>query len=869
MPQQFARDGGPTYRKSIILFSDGTGNSSAKLFKTNVWRLYEAVDLGPTASPEDMSVQIAYYDNGVGTSSVRPLAILGGIFGFGLKRNILTIYRYVCRNYQWGAGQDTGPNEQQLGDHIYGFGFSRGAFTMRLVISLIAKEGIVTYKDERDLVRKSLDAYRGFCEDLTPRFLRAPARMVRAVRKLVVTRWRRLRRQEVYNRDNNYQPVIRFIGVWDTVAAYGGPFVELTRAIDNWIWPLSMPNYKLSPRIRQARHALSIDDERDAFHPLLWDEDHERKLIKDRANQRKKAGDPTKIDETRLQQVWFSGMHADVGGGYPDESLSYVSLLWMIGEAKKFGLRVLDQIVDRIEDLANSFGPIHNSRAGLGAYYRYQPRKIAAFLHPLDKSTLSMRDPAIRDDRGRQKGLLLKANIHESVIARIISGTDSYAPLNLPARFNVIPLLRRRPNLPPLVDREMRERIGVFEPGRQSRALERRALERHKRQEVIWNWVWGRRIVYFITLFLTLALAFMPLWVGMAPRAPLFTDGRAWIGSVINGATAVLPEFARPLIDTYSRNPFYFLLLFVLILVFLAVGRLLEAMLRDRIRRLWWSALASNTAPLEGRAASRLRGLRDHPRYQAAWQIFKWHVMPNVLGPIMLLLLFFGALALVTQAELTVLERGTELCQPTDPHRLQPLIRARQDFRTRNLCHATGRAVEEGAHYSVTFTVTRPWSDGRMPPAPLASPLGRPAHSLPTLAGVPLRRVMTAPYLQPLIEIRPSPETQGVFPNVYIFPLELTQDRSEANVYRAEFDAARSGELLLFANDSVFPFRVGDLDRGYFYTRSAGGGNFGEACVMIERADLTVEERRDADKVPACPPPLQPPKARHPAVRPR
>src|SRR5438046_87346 len=91
---------GRTANKSIFLFSDGTGNSSAKLFKTNVWRLYEVLDLGP-AAPGDQ-VQIAFYDNGVGTSAFRPLRWLGGIFGFGLKRNVLRLYTFLCRNYRTG-----------------------------------------------------------------------------------------------------------------------------------------------------------------------------------------------------------------------------------------------------------------------------------------------------------------------------------------------------------------------------------------------------------------------------------------------------------------------------------------------------------------------------------------------------------------------------------------------------------------------------------------------------------------------------------------------------------------------------------------------------------------------------------------------
>src|SRR3982074_1454432 len=84
--------------KNIVLLSDGTGNSSSKLFTTNVWRLYQALDL---KNPE---TQIAYYDDGVGTSSFKPLAILGGVFGFGLHRNAIDIYSFCCRIYAKATG---------------------------------------------------------------------------------------------------------------------------------------------------------------------------------------------------------------------------------------------------------------------------------------------------------------------------------------------------------------------------------------------------------------------------------------------------------------------------------------------------------------------------------------------------------------------------------------------------------------------------------------------------------------------------------------------------------------------------------------------------------------------------------------------
>src|SRR6267154_6697588 len=113
---------GATMGIRIILLSDGTGNSASKVWRSNVWRVFESIDLTGTS-------QVAFYDDGVGTSSFKPLAILGGVFGYGLKRNVLDIYRFLCANYS-------------NGDDIYGFGFSRGAFTIRVVIGLVLNQGL-------------------------------------------------------------------------------------------------------------------------------------------------------------------------------------------------------------------------------------------------------------------------------------------------------------------------------------------------------------------------------------------------------------------------------------------------------------------------------------------------------------------------------------------------------------------------------------------------------------------------------------------------------------------------------------------------------------------------------------------------------
>ncbi len=226
--------------RNIILLSDGTGNSSGKLFKTNVWRIYEALNL-------TSANQIAYYDNGVGTSSFKPLALLGGAFGFGLKRNILGLYMFLCRNYR-------------PGDCIYGFGFSRGAFTIRVLIKFVLSMGLVNDFDSTDdLKRKSRALYRQFRKKQSKFF-----RLSEAVRWLV---YLFLRPLEPKNIKTQAVAGIQFLGLWDTVDAYGLPVEELKTGIDKFIWPLALEDRKLIPKVDKACHALSIDDNAQASIP--------------------------------------------------------------------------------------------------------------------------------------------------------------------------------------------------------------------------------------------------------------------------------------------------------------------------------------------------------------------------------------------------------------------------------------------------------------------------------------------------------------------------------------------------------------------------------------------------------------------------
>ena len=111
-------------KKTSFLLSDGTGNAASRVWRTNVWRFFQSLDLTNGG-------QVACYDDGVGTSAFKPLAILGGAFGWGLKRNVIDLYLN-------SSVATTKPS-----DDIYALGFSRGAFTIRVVMGLVGNQGIV------------------------------------------------------------------------------------------------------------------------------------------------------------------------------------------------------------------------------------------------------------------------------------------------------------------------------------------------------------------------------------------------------------------------------------------------------------------------------------------------------------------------------------------------------------------------------------------------------------------------------------------------------------------------------------------------------------------------------------------------------
>ncbi len=554
--------------RNIVLLSDGTGNAAGKLFKTNVWRTYQALDLSSTH-------QIAYYDDGVGTSSVKPVAILGGAFGWGLKRNVLALYTFLCRNYQPAT-------EDRRADQIYGFGFSRGAFTMRVLVKFVLSKGLITnFNSNDDLHRKALWLYRAFRSDNNTRFrVEVPAR---AARDLLLWPFRPDPSEVVQ------VPGIRFLGLWDTVDAYGLPVEELKKGIDRYLWPLALEDRALDDRIEKACHALAIDDKRTTFHPLLWDEsDRDAHPARDRTG------------AERLTQVWFTGAHANVGGGYPDDGLSYVPLRWMIRQAQAHGLAFNPIAVEEIAAGFAPFGKLYNSRAGLGAYYRYGPRRL---------------DPP----RDKQGACIPHPKIHETVLWRMAAGTDAYAPLSLPNDLRIVvdppagpkdgagraeSATKREAASPDIVsfeDYQAQASAQQFaltadrDPDHQRRtAWQTFVLEKpdDKTLGLIWDTVWWRRVTYFATLAATALLVAYPFLPEAGTIAPLrLRELAESIAPLTNGAVDIiggfLPDFAKSWLNAFKTNPWAVSFLIASLVTCIAWGSLTDRRIHDRALAAW------------------------------------------------------------------------------------------------------------------------------------------------------------------------------------------------------------------------------------------------------------------------------------------
>ncbi|MBI5868629.1 MAG: DUF2235 domain-containing protein [candidate division Zixibacteria bacterium] len=294
--------------KNIVVFSDGTGQDGGTGFNTNVYELFGMI---LDRSPE----QIIFYDRGVGTGARK---VAGLITGLGISKNIRDCYEFIYDNFE-------------AGDQIFLFGFSRGAATVRSLSGFIHLFGILP-PSRPELIKRAYRIYK------------------------ISNQEKRERKAAIFRERNHIKhwTKIRFLGVWDTVAALGLPFKSLSGLLDKIpYWRHKFHNFSLSDSVEHAVQALAIDDERKVFHPVLWE--------------------PVIRGYQTMQQVWFCGMHTDVGGGYKESGLSDIALEWMVQKAVEHGLRIYPKQDRDCHPDPNAI--MHDSRkGGLAFLYRKEAR---------------------------------------------------------------------------------------------------------------------------------------------------------------------------------------------------------------------------------------------------------------------------------------------------------------------------------------------------------------------------------------------------------------------------------------------------------------------------------------------------------------
>ena len=349
------QDGEPPH---IVVCSDGTWNQGGPVNPTNVWRTYKAVE------PEN---QVKFHDNGVGSEGIRLIQIVGGAFGYGISQNLRDLLAFVIQSYQPGA-------------KIYLFGFSRGAFTVRVLADIICMFGIPdkTILGTTDLIEEATtELLRLYKKEKS--MLHSEARKLAKEKKIKL---HELDEKELQGSDQVKQKskveefrakyrcaegspddegnvhAIHFLGIWDTVEALGVPFEPLKR-VATYFFPLRFRNNVPSSKIKNVCHALSLDDERRAFHPLV---------VEDR-----------EVPGQTIHQTWFPGNHCHVGGGYTRDQMAMIPLKWMLDHAKNAGLKINMELYDEYDSDRNSHGQLPHSRSGTNFFYCYHPRRIDDF----------------------------------------------------------------------------------------------------------------------------------------------------------------------------------------------------------------------------------------------------------------------------------------------------------------------------------------------------------------------------------------------------------------------------------------------------------------------------------------------------------
>ena len=247
-----------------------------------------------------------FYDPGVGTTK---WSRFRGALGYGLSKNLLQGYEWLAKHYTDGH-------------EIWLFGFSRGSYTARSLVGLINKCGLLHIVTPK-LLEEAEKIYRdkSLSPDSEP-----------------CTNFR-----ERYSR----KVKVHFIGVWDTVGALGVPGTFLSER-GKYAWH----DTRLSSIVERAYHAVALDEFREVYNVALWTG----------------ANGKPKPEHLEVEQRWFIGAHANVGGGYGSDPLADIAFQWMLGNAAKAGLKLNEF---EVSPYAWKSAPKNSFKEFLGGMYAF------------------------------------------------------------------------------------------------------------------------------------------------------------------------------------------------------------------------------------------------------------------------------------------------------------------------------------------------------------------------------------------------------------------------------------------------------------------------------------------------------------------
>ncbi|GAA5829173.1 hypothetical protein JCM3766R1_001006 [Sporobolomyces carnicolor] len=329
--------------KRLVILCDGTledadSEPDTRLY-TNIGRLSRAIkeeDKRGTDQNQHEIEQIKLYLGGVGTEDGKVGGLVSGALGTGIMDSVRNIYSFLGLNWE-------------SGDEVFLFGFSRGAYTVRLVASLISVIGILH-------PRKTMHLFPSLFAALDRRTGDSPKsdfKSAQTIQKLLASYSHEKREQDLESaRKGKF--LIKFVGLFDTVATRGRPST-LRRSPSQEPPAIKFDSFgfdetRLETCIEHAVQALALDEFRVDYVPVLW------------------VSNPLGRPKGQtLEQVWFSGTHADVGGGYMDGDLGYVSLWWMCSKVESMLEIDMDFLRDKMcQETVEAYGkmPPHKSRVG-------------------------------------------------------------------------------------------------------------------------------------------------------------------------------------------------------------------------------------------------------------------------------------------------------------------------------------------------------------------------------------------------------------------------------------------------------------------------------------------------------------------------